>query len=484
MLVNLHPDLESNLAPIKAVRDAVEGSVRVKQSGYTYLPHPSEEDKTSLSAQLRYKQYLAGAEWDGFPEQTERTMIGRMNLDDVDVAIPSKIDYLVDDFDGDGLSLAGAMKQTSKNILEAKWHLLLADYEGLTELDTKTLSIADVNMLNPRAKVKQYARESVVDWHFDKVFGVNQLAFVMLQEIDYTFDQETRKRTEVVSYLVLALDEAGYYQQKLQESDGILIKGDANYIKVNQKPLKFIPVQIASDLVDRTNSFPTQVGFLNNICQLAYHSYRMSADYKEAMRLLPPTTHVYGVSESDWETFQEINDRSYVGTGAGATNVWPSADTKIELVGADTEVSAYERYFDQNRNNIKAVGGTVPDSSGGGNKTAEQVSSESAEQNALLVDLAGGLESAFKRIIAYCGMFEGLYAPEDVGQNLDDITLKITREFNKLKLSYNDLLAINTTVLAGNMSQETAATLIYNGGWGSGSLEQTLTDLQDNQLTQ
>lgn len=477
-MVQNHPDLDLMLPYIESVRHAIEGSAVVKSKTYRYLPHPSQADTKSESAGIRYNQYIGGAEWDSFPELTERSMLGKLKLDGANVELHDRLEYLINDIDGDGLSLKGGMYQTAKNILEVKWHLLLADYQGLSDLDVSDLSIADLKVLNPRAKIKQYTRENVVTWNYDRINGVMQLTYIMLRELGTEFNYETKKTDEVVSYLVLGLDETGYYQQKIVETKDGQVEGERTYVSVGGSVLQWIPIQIATDSEQSAGAMPKGLGFLGSICDLAYARYRVSADYKEAMRMLPPTTYIKGMGEAEWSTFQEVNGRAYIATGAGAVNML-DGEASIEVIGADTELQSYERYFEQNKSKVQALGGVFKEDASSA-KTATESAIDSAEQNATLVDIATGVEQAFKNVILYCGMFEGLYSPDNIEQNKDDVVIEITRDFDRIKLSHEEVRVTLELVMSGLMTKEQAVKKLVAGGWLEGDAETLLQEIEES----
>lgn len=479
MSVTLHDDLESMLPAIQAIRDAISGSSTVKSKTYTYLPHPSQADKTSAQAKARYATYIGGAEWSGFPEQTERSMLGRLQVHNATIDLPTAIDYLKEDIDGDGLSLKGAMHQTAKNILEVKWHFLLADYAGLPELDLSNVSIEDLAALNARAKIKQYTRENVVNWSHERINGSARLTFVMLREVGTDFDPQTKTHSKVTSYLILAVDDIGYYQQKITETnDGAEVEGEKSYVMVGGQNLKWIPCEIVTDGENDAGSMPKETGFMGNICDLAYSRYRVSADYKEAMRNLPPTTYIQGMDEPAWKTFQEVNGRSYIATGAGAVNLMDS-NVQVEIVGADTQLESYERYFENNKKEVQALGGVFKDDTGAA-KTATEARQDNAEQTAVLNDIVSGLEAGFKRILAYCAMFEGIFAPDQVEQNLDQIKIAMVDDFNKSKLTVEEVKEIQNLYMSGLYTLRMAIDALIAGGWAEGDAEEIMNSLQDS----
>ena len=82
---------------------------------------------------MRYNAYLAGAEFDEFPKQTLKTILGRMKFNSLSVELPDKISYLIENIDNDGTSLVGAIENTAANIA-AVTVSLFADYRGLSGL--------------------------------------------------------------------------------------------------------------------------------------------------------------------------------------------------------------------------------------------------------------------------------------------------------------------------------------------------------------
>ena len=475
MSIEFHDNFSDMIPHVEAVRDAVSGSIAVKNKAYTYLPHPSQIDQHSASGQARYDTFIAGAEFDDIPAKTMRTMLGKMAFDKSTIELPPQLSYLIDDIDGDGLSFEGALRQASDNILQVKWHLLVSDYQGLSDVDTQELSLDDLDTINPRATIKQYTRDNVVNWSFDRINGAMQLTFIMVREVGTVFNQQSLEHTDIVSYLILALDEEGaYYQQKIVEtSDSGIEYGERNYISVNGKSVPFIPVHIATDGEVPAGEMPLELGFLKGVTDLTYARYRVSAEYKEAMRNLPPTTYTSGWTDSDWETFKEINGRDYIVTGSGAVNNLPG-EVSVDIVGANTELAGFERYFENNKKAIQAVGGVFSEDSTG-NKTATQANMESAEQNAALVDTANGVEIAFTRAVEYCAMFENVTG---------DITIELNKEFDAVKLSVEEVREVQSLVLSGLITKEQAIKMLIGGGWLQGDAQTLIDEIMEESVAQ
>ena len=243
-----HCEYDDYEREIEKVRHCVEGSHKIKHENYQYLPHPSMVDTESKRQKARYREFIAGAEFDDQPGDTLQTMLGKMRVQSAEVELPDRVSYLEEDADGDGSSLKAMLEYTASNVLQVKYHIVIADYQGLSDIDLDTVSIADAQRLNPRANLKAYTRENVINWHFDRVNGKMQLAWIALLERGSVFSAKEYCHNYIESYLILGLDEEGnYYQEKKVRGGGKSQDGERTYPTVNGKMLKFIPLEIVSD---------------------------------------------------------------------------------------------------------------------------------------------------------------------------------------------------------------------------------------------
>lgn len=458
-----HTEHSNALPHIKRIRAGIAGESFVKLLGRQALPYPSVIDDKSPESRELYAKYLATAEFDEFPKKTMDSLSGRMNLGDTVVTLPSKIDYLENDSDGDGLSLRGSISKTIEDVLQVKWRVLVADYNGLSDVDLESVSIADLKVLNPRATIKSYTRENVVQWHFTRINGRMQLAFLMLMEVGSTFDYQQYAHAEVKSYLILALDDKGeYFQQKIVEGSDGIAESERSYVKVGNQPLKWIPVQIACDTELPSGSMPQGFGYLSPIVDKAYHAYVVSADYKEALRNLCPTINTSGWTEQKHGLFTKMNNRNFIATGSGAVNNLPEGVT-TEIVGGNTGFEGYQWYFDNHASKVRALGGSYKDQTGT-EKSATEANIDASEQNAMLDTLAASMEAVYSRLCLYCGMFEGLWSPDAIEDNLDQITIDLPRDFAAQKITPDEQRVIIETYMAGLYTKEQAIQMLVLGG--------------------
>ena len=477
MTINIEVDknLAEMLPEVLKVRTVIKGAPFVKMASQTYLPSPNEVDRVSAQALTQYNKYKAGAEFDEYTTQTLQSMLGKLNLDDFTPEIEPRLDYLVNDVDGDGCTLKALTENLAANVLSVKWHIAAVDYQGLQGVPLESVSVADAEELNPRANIKQYSRESVVKSHFSTINGRKQLSFIMLLECGEVFDQDSYQSTSVKSYLVLALDENGnYYQQKVvQSDDGGLVEGERDYVTVANAPLKFIPLQIVSD-ADVCHELPQKLGFLNPIADICLHRYNVSADYKEALRKFVPTTDVFGMTDNDVEMFNTVNGRKY--RAIGQTNLWPSGEIRIETTSTEGSLLSFETYEQTSKDKIRSIGGVVPEYSQG-DISATEALINSAEQNANLNPLVSGIETSMKKLIAYCAMFEGLTTQEAVNDYAESIVFDMPRDFSKVSPNTEAGRFVIEMVNSRLMTQEQATKKLIALGWHEGDLKEIMDEL-------
>jgi len=480
ILITEHPDYTLMRSEIKAVRDCIEGSPAVKRERTVYLKHPNMIDQTSPQQIARYDAFLDGAEFDEYPATTLTSMLGQMTEGEIEIDLPERLQYLLNDIDGDGMPLAGAVEDIFSNTLQVKFHILLAEYKGLANVDAEAVTLADVKAQNPRAVVKMYNRESLVDWEFRRINGRMQLSLMVLVE-ESTERTELFARKSVKTYLVLALDGSGnYYQQKyVREADVYVKDGDPVYITdPGGQNLTWLPVEIVVDQEWPAGSLPRRPGYLYPTCMMALHRYRQSAAYKEAMFVMQPTLFSRKWTAEDMEIFKQLNGRDYIAFGPMVANILPN-DAEIEIVSPEQKFDYFENYFEASDKRARAVGAIINDPAQGADVTATKSVIDNKNSTAVMTMIAKNTEAALKRIILYCGMFEGLWSQDDIESNLDTITLKLPRKFIKVTMSAEEINSVVAAVNNRLISRAEGQRKLVAGGFTIGDAEKILLELDN-----
>ena len=473
-----HPDYDDSAPFLKAVRDCVVGPQKIKspENKYIYLPNPSDLDTTSPGAISRYARLLCGAELESFTDDTRRELVGKMRINDTIIDIDSKLDYLIGDVDGDGTSMASAIELAVNNVVQVKLQFFVVDFKNGKKAG-ETPSKADVKITKPRAVIKQYARENLINWHFERVNGIMQPVFLQFMERTCEFNTSTGESDPVQKYLVLALDENGdYYQAKYSEGE-TLANAEKFHQSVGGKNLKHIPFAVACDEEIKVGELPIQAGFLSGIADATLHRYRVSANYKETQRLMGPTIFNKGWQLGDIEIFSEANNgRTFVATGAGAVNNMPNM-VESTILSSASDMTDFQWYFEDSIKRIRALGGSA--NSQNVAMTATEAEISSAKQNALLNPLADNIEATMKRMIFWCGVLEGIYQVEDFDNVVDDIVIEMPRDFATPKLTVEEVDRYVALYLNSIMTREQVIEVLLKGGWLTGEIDELLAKQEE-----
>jgi hypothetical protein len=305
-----------------------------------------------------------------------------------------------------------------------------------------------------------------------------QLSMMVLVE-ESTERSNLFARRNIKTYLVLALDENGdYYQQKYVRDTDVYIKdGEPVYIKdPSGAPLKWIPAEIVVDEEWPAGSLPRRPGYLYPTCMMSLYRYRMSADYKESLRFYQPTLCSTGWPDNGAEIFEALNGRQYFAFGIGVENRLPDGVVPT-MLGANGEFQPYENYFDASDKRARAVGAIINDPAQGADVTATKSVIDNKNSTAVMSMIVKNTEAALKRVILYCGMFEGLWGQDNIESNLDKIQLKLPREFVAVTMTAEE---INSVIAALNnrlISLAEAQRKLVAGGFTIGKAEQILAEL-------
>jgi hypothetical protein len=280
----------------------------------------------------------------------------------------------------------------------------------------------------------------------------------------------------------LGLDEQGYYQQKRTDStSGDSSFGEKKYFTINGSNLDFMPVSIACDEEFQVGSFPMSLGFLSPIATLALARYQVSAKYKEAMSAFIPSMHVMGVDEDVWNTFKVVNDRAFVASGSFTPNIWSGSKENpvtVSLLEASGSLKQFTDYFEDNKNKVRAIGGVFKTDQST-QRTATEIIEEASTSTAILMPVANNVESAIKWQIAFCAMFEGKVAKENLADYVSTIELDLPRDFGVSKLTVEEIKGLLEIYAMGLLPRDEFLKLLELGGWTISTAEELLAKLDN-----
>lgn len=455
-----HPSYNQTIDAVLAARDAVEGTPAIKNGprASVYLPNPWAD--CNDSSDDKYPSYKSRAEYDNFPARTESGYLGALNSTPANFEdIPADVQYLINDSDGDGLSLQESIEITQSNILEVKFHGLLADFNGVTDIDDKVLTKAQAIQAGIKANIKQYPRESITDWSFANINGKNQLSYVKLSECVSQINTETFAREEVINQLVLALDEEGFYfqQQILKNSKGDDVFEERIYPENNGGRMDFIPFEFCVDQKKESKTIPKALGILYPVCLKAISRYQVSADLKLALfNTASPTMWSSGWTQSNYESYKDMTGNDKVKVGSNAHLPLPEGASAGYLQW-DADSNALFEYMVRNEKEAKALGARF-NTEDPKDEAVGVAKIRTEEELSSLVNIQSSIEESYKRVIEWCYLFMSN------NQEMPDFSITLNKEFNKVKLTPQERKSILDDFMGGLIDREEAYKQLKNGG--------------------
>ena len=454
---------------VQLVRDTVEGEPTIKSGSNKekYLPNPCPGEEGSEEI---YDRFLAGAEYDSIPASTVNSLLGVMYTPEPEIVLPPKMEYLLEDADGNGLPLKNQMKVASSEILQVNYIGLLAEYNDLSNLNVDEITIADAQSMNLQSSIKQYVRESIINWGFSKVNGRLQLQYVVLAETDEVTNFDTLESDKVNSYLLLALDEDGFYYQKkfVENSPTNHTESEPLYPKAGGNNLREIPFAFVMQDDKPVGSIPVEPGYIYPISTKTLARYRVSANLKEALyNMGGPISYSTGWTEQGLKTFEKLTGRTNISVSPYAHNPLPK-DATFEIAKWDTEGSAYFTYMKDNAAEIRALGGVFDNTDGNDPETATAAAIKAADKKGVLSSVADNTEQGFERVIQWCMLFESTSG---------DVDISINRDYSKVKLTPQEQKAIHDNYLSNIYSREEALRQLEHGGVLRSEAETILQEL-------
>ena len=402
-----------NLKKWQLVRDCDEGASAIKsrakgsegllggQPGTAYLPPPNSSDGSSEN-KLRYRAYVERASYVNFTGHTKEGMLGMVFRRPCTVEVDPNIEYMIDDANGDGLSLEQMIKDAAGETLMVGRYGLLVDYPsaplGITD--------AEVRALNLRANILPYPAESIINWKTESYGGVKRLTMVVLREPTMKYSEDGFEATECIYHRVLRLDDGIYVQNLYDENNEIILfgterepeeKGEYEAAEYNIYPRKMdgslwdeIPFIFVGSI---NNDESVDKAPLYDIAELNISHYRNSADYEESSFLVGQPTPVFSGLTQSWV---EQNMSAGISLGSRSGIMLPEGGS-AQLLQASENQMPLKGMEIKEMQMVKIGTRIIQDQ--GGVETAEAAKIRFSGQNSKLGSIIINIEEAFYKCL-------------------------------------------------------------------------------------
>jgi hypothetical protein len=386
-------------------RDAVKGSVAIKEKRARYLPVPDgetgSEGATNLryaneehkgTGTLRYRNYIKRAVYTNFTGRTKNALVGAVFRKDPTIVVPVGLEYLIDDATGDGLSLNQLAKDELSNLLEVGRAGFLVDYPQADQ----GLSVEDVDLLDLRASIVPYTAEQIINWKLDAYGGRKLLTLIVLEE-DYPDDDDEFGHEKKKQQRILRLSDEGYSQQIYRDE----MPYTEQFFPTKADGSKWFEIPFVF-CGSKNNDASIDDAPLADIAEVNLAHYRNSADYEESCFITGQPT-LFITHSLSAEQFAEYNPNGIkLGSRAGHVLGETGAAT---LVQAEANNIVREA-MNSKLNEMVAIGARIV-TDRGQNETAEGARIRFASENSVLGDVVNNLSEALFTCILWVGEFMG-----------------------------------------------------------------------------
>ena len=409
------------------IEDCIDGEKQVKSKGDLYLPRPNPEDKSSEN-NARYESYLTRAYFYNFCLNTRVGLSGLIFMRDINLALPSELDYLQSNADASGITLRQQCEMVVDTVLPLGRGGLLADYPVIdgerTEKEKQNGVAAYITFYHPK---------SIINW---KESG-GKLTLLVLAETYDTATDEFDEDTEP-QYRVYSLDEDGNVIVRIYRDDlEVPFSGPLMITDAQGKPFKEIPFSF----VGSTNNEPSvDIPLFEPLASLNIAWFRNSADFEESCFITgQPTVVISGVDEHWWK--EVMGGTVALGSRGGIALPKDGAALMLQPDPNTLPQAAMEA----KQQIMIALGAKVIDTKEA-EQTRKEVELRHTAETSKLAQIAKNVSAAYKKAIYFCGLFE---TGTDV---TEQTTFELNTDYTSTKLNSDETRIILELYVTGLIS--------------------------------
>lgn len=405
---NFHPSITpQRREEWKLIRDCMDGELAMKQRGEDYLPCPSGFKSQADGGAAAYKAYTNRAQFPELLAPSVGAMIGIIHGQEIQVEIPTQMEYLWENADGMGLPLEAFHRRITRELLTIGGYSVLADAETA----------------GSDPWLAGYSRDALINWDTDW----------------FVLDETTMVRKgfvweKIEKYRLLTLEQLAYqatvYEGDVSEGEKIDIRGRGG------KPLPRIPFAVASalDLSPKVEAPP-----LIGVANAAKAIYQLSADYRHQLYM------------SGQETLVAINGDAPDTVGAGVVHEMRGTEGQnpdLKYVSPTCAgIEAHKVAMADCREAAVMAGARLFEQTAAGDESGEAKRLRYASETATLTTIAQSSCLLLERSLRNAAMIMGL--PED------DIVVNAPTDLMDRTMSPQDFAALFGVYVEGGMSWET-----------------------------
>lgn len=419
------PDVSYNRVPTevlnrwRVVRDVINGGESLRTDDY--LPQLNPTD-TSDENKKRNAAYRQRAVWYPATQFTQEGLVGLAFHNDPTTNLPPKLEYLLKDADGCGVSLYQQSQATLANNLAVGRHGLFVDFaEGLQ-----------------RPVIKAYCAENIVNWRYEDIGGAAKLKMIVLKE-EVEEDDGAWGVKCVSQWREVFLSPAGEVTVRVWREDPAYVNQQQSATQVPKVQVPFsgegdnavfeqvlrsrgaVLTEIPFTFIgSRNNDATIDASPLYGLAQINLAHFRNSADFEDSVFFCGQVQPWISGLDEKWRDFlqnpyivDENGVRRYTGqrmyVGSRSPLLLPK-DASFGMAQAEPNTLVQDAMKHKEEQMIAAgarmIESTQP------NKTATGENNDREATTSVLSMCVSNVNEAYQKAIGFCARFLDIAVPE------------------------------------------------------------------------
>lgn len=429
-----HPLYKRFNQEYRTIEDCVAGQTVIKRAGVLYLPKPE------AWTMKRYNAYKRRAHFLNATYRTQMGMVGIAFAKPATYTLPTAIDYLSTDIDGEGLDMDQLVRMcVAQNITFGRGGLLV-DYDSPEDVGEVTTLVN-----SGRVTIRMFDHRQIINWRKSK----GKYSLVVLRYLD-DVDYDGFEHYQVVRYLELRLVDGKAYSRlwtdELQGAAGLPASIIQQNGSMNQQQPELRPIMARGKQLDylpfcwfgsEKNDSDIDPAPLSDIANTNIAHYNADADNTDSSFICgQPTFVIAGVPQSF------VKDNPSIKVGGDDAIILQSMGTNTptaSMVVAPPNTPA-AALLEKREKQLAMLGAKLVERNGA-TKTATQAGADEKTDNSILSQCVGNVEAAFNQAMEMVKDFTGT----------EGANVHINKRYEDIVLNPTELTAYMAAVQSGMM---------------------------------
>ncbi len=376
---------------IQRWKDIDNATSKTNLTQYLRELNPADKSKDNVKRNEHYKKF---AVYYNFPGYTLNGLTGEVFSDDPQIELPAGLEYLQDNFDGQGNSINQCSRGSVREVNKKGRSGLFTSFPETNG----PVSRADIVSGRVLATTQPIDAKRIVNWRETVIDGVRKLSLVVFSESDDQIDDDGFAVTSETIYRELRLEDGIYVDRKWKKnktgkfeviSQSNPLDGKGNNWEVI--PFSFIGSVNNDSTVDKID--------MSDLVDISLALYRNSADFEDSVW--------YSGQAQPWmsgldENLIQVMKKEGIYTGGRLLMPVPEGEV-FDYASAPPNPVVRQAMMD--KVDLLLSMGARFIQPGGVAKTASQSNSESQVSHSILSLIASNVSDAYEKHIGFSGRY-------------------------------------------------------------------------------